>query len=98
MQGKIDERIHSRSQIRKMIISAVLARAAAVSGGREVLMSKVAERCFFLDQSFVLEYVPNVHETTVYEYVRFDMKYEGFGKRYGFLYSIGYAALCIWIL
>lgn len=49
MQGKIDERIHSRSQIRKMIISAVLARAAAVSGGREVLMSRVAERCFFLD-------------------------------------------------
>ena len=29
-----------------------------------------------LDQSFVLEYVPNVHETTVYESVRFDMKYE----------------------
>ena len=49
MQGKIDERIHSRSQIRKMIISDVLARAAVVSGGREVLMSRVAERCFFLD-------------------------------------------------
>ena len=59
-----------------LIIAAVLARAAAVSGGREVLMSRVAERCFFLDQSFVLEYVPNVHETTVYESVRFDMKYE----------------------
>ena len=49
MQGKIDERMHSRSQIRKMIISAVLARAAVVSGGREVLMGRVAERCFFLD-------------------------------------------------
>lgn len=59
-----------------LIIAAVLARAAAVSGGREVLMGRAAERCFFLDQSFVLEYVPNVHETTVYESVRFDMKYE----------------------
>ena len=59
-----------------LIIAAVLARAAAVSGGREVLMSRVAERCFFLNQSFVREYVPNVHETTVYESVRFDMKYE----------------------
>ena len=59
-----------------LIIEAVLARAAAVSGGREVLMSRGAERCFFLNQSFVLEYVPNVHETTVYESVRFDMKYE----------------------
>ena len=38
-----------KSQIRKMIISAVLARAAVVSGGREVLMSRGAERCFFLD-------------------------------------------------
>lgn len=59
-----------------LIIAAVLARAAAVSGGREVLMSRGAERCFFLNQSFVREYVPNVHETTVYESVRFDMKYE----------------------
>ena len=45
--GKISEGL--LSQIRKMIISAVLARAAVVSGGREVLMSRVAERCFFLD-------------------------------------------------
>lgn len=57
------------------IIAAVLVRAAAISGGREVLMSRLAERCFFTDDSFVLEYIPNPHETTAYECIRFQMKH-----------------------
>ncbi len=57
------------------IIAAVLARAAAISGGREVLMSRLAEKCFFTDDSFVLEYIPNPHETTAYECIRFQMKH-----------------------
>lgn len=52
------------------------ARAFAISGGREVLMSRLAERCFFTDKSFILEYVPNAHETTAYEYIQFKFDYQ----------------------
>lgn len=58
-----------------LLACAVLVRAAAISGGREVLMSRLAERCFFTDDSFVLEYIPNPHETTAYECIRFQMKH-----------------------
>lgn len=47
-----------------------------LSGGREVLMSRLAEKCFFTDGSFVLEYVPNAHETTAYECIRFKFDYQ----------------------
>ena len=47
-----------------------------LSGGREVLMSRLAEKCFFTDGSFVLEYVPNAHETTAYECIRFRFDYQ----------------------
>lgn len=57
------------------LIAAALARAFAISGGREVLMSRLAEKCFFTDRSFVLEYVPNAHETTAYECIRFKFDY-----------------------
>lgn len=57
------------------LLAAALVRAAAISGGREVLMSRLAERCFFTEDSFVLEYVPNAHETTAYESIRFQMNY-----------------------
>ena len=58
------------------LIVAALARAFAISGGREVLMSRLAEKCFFTDGSFVLEYVPNAHETTAYECIRFKFDYQ----------------------
>lgn len=62
------------------IIAVMLVRAAAISGGREVLMSRLAERCFFTDDSFVMEYIPNPHETTAYECIRFQMKQQGILK------------------
>lgn len=30
----------------------------------------------FTEESFILEYVPNAHETTAYEYIRFKMDYQ----------------------
>ena len=58
------------------LIVVALARAFAISGGREVLMSRLAEKSFFTDGSFVLEYVPNTHETTAYECIRFKFDYQ----------------------
>lgn len=58
------------------LLAAALVRALAISGGREVLMSRLAERCFFTERSFVLEYVPNAHETTTYKCIRFEFDYQ----------------------
>lgn len=58
------------------LLVAALVRALAISGGREVLMSRLAEKCFFTEGSFVLEYVPNAHETTAYECIRFKFDYQ----------------------
>lgn len=62
------------------LIVAALARAFAISGGREVLMSRQAEKCFFTEGSFILEYVPNAHETTAYECIRFKFDYQDIQK------------------
>lgn len=62
------------------VIGACLARALAISGGREVMMSRLSEKCMFTDNHFVLEYVPHVHETTEYERIQFQIKYSDIEK------------------
>lgn len=62
------------------VIGAFLARAFAISGGRDVLMSRVAEKCIFTDKYFILEYVPHSHETTEYQCIQFKIKYEDIKK------------------
>lgn len=58
------------------LLAVAIVRALAISGGREVLMSRLAEKCFFTEESFVLEYVPNAHETTAYECIKFKFDYK----------------------
>lgn len=62
------------------IIGACFARALAISGGREVLMSRMSEKCMFTDDYFVLAYVPHVHETTQYERIQFQIRYSDIEK------------------
>lgn len=62
------------------VIGAGLSRALAISGGREVMMSRVREKCVFTEHYFILEYVPHVHETTEYECIQFRIKYRDIQK------------------
>lgn len=50
--------------------------AAAVSGGRDVLMNRLSEKCTFYDDRFEIEYVPNpAVETSEFKRIVFKMPY-----------------------
>lgn len=61
-------------------IALALVRALAISGGRKALLSRLAEKCYFTDASFILEYVPRPTETTEYELIQFEFEYRNIQK------------------
>lgn len=61
-------------------IGICFARALAVSGGREVLMSRMAERCWFTEEAFILEYIPGMHERAGCKKIQYRMEYRDMEK------------------
>ncbi len=73
----------------------ILAYALAITGGREVLMSRIEERCIITKEQILVQYIPNPHETTVYKKIVFQINREDIDKiveeeRYGRMVIYGH--------
>ncbi len=58
------------------LLIALFCRALAVSGGREVLLNRLADKVVLTEKYLFMEYVPHARETVEFDYVRYRMKYE----------------------